>query len=266
MPRIDLESIDDPRIGLYRDLPKSRPDHRAGMFIAEGHLLVDRLLVSSFDVESVLVEHRLADDYAAKLSREVPVYAATKKQVEQIIGFNFHRGVLACGRRRPSVTLDEVLPRGASRQTIVVCVDVKDPENLGGILRNSAAFGVDAVLIGGQCADPFSRRVLRVSMGAVLKLPLVDSTDLAAELRTLRDIQAVQLAAAVLNTGAEPLESAERPVRLAILFGNEGHGLAQHWLELCDRQITIPMRRGTDSLNVSVAAGIFLFHFIRDAT
>jgi tRNA G18 (ribose-2'-O)-methylase SpoU len=102
-------------------------------------------------------------------------------------------------------------------------------------------------------------------MGAVFKLPAVESSDLAADLAFLRDEFHVQLAATVLDEGAEVLETAARPARLALLFGNEGHGLPGELVELCQRKITVPMCRDTDSLNAAVASGVFLYHFTRVA-
>src|SRR5207247_3778507 len=116
--------------------------------------------------------------------------------------------------------------------------------------------------LGGKCADPFSRRVLRVSMGAALQLPIVESQDLAAELGRLSDAK-FELVAAVVDPAAEPLASAPRGQRLALLLGGDGPGLADRWVALAHRRVTIPMQLGVDSLNVAVAAAVLLYHFCR---
>ena len=184
--------------------------------------------------------------------------------MRQILGFQFHQGILACGVRGPRLKLEQVLPENRTRLLVTVCAQITDPENLGGILCNCAAFGVDAVIVSSHCPCPFSRRVLRVSMGSVLRLPIVQSADLEADLSLLRQRWQAQLAAAVLDPRARPLDSIDdRPPRLAILFGNEAHGLDPQWISRCDRQVTIPMRGDTDSLNVAVASGVFLYHFTR---
>jgi len=90
---------------------------------------------------------------------------------------------------------------------------------------------------------------------------MVQSADLAGDLVKLRRHEGFELAGAVLEGGAEVLARAARGRRLALLFGNEAQGIAPDLLALCDRKITIPMKLGTDSLNVAVAAGIFLHHF-----
>jgi tRNA G18 (ribose-2'-O)-methylase SpoU len=181
--------------------------------------------------------------------------------IKEIAGFKFHRGVLGCGHRPSRSRLHEIMESVPPRTTIVVCVGIQDPENLGSIVRSSAAFGVQAVVLGPSCADPFSRRVARTSMGANLKVPLVESRDLKSDLLTLRRDFDVRLVATVLDEGARPLGAAEHPERTALLLGSEGFGLEPQWVELCDHRVTIPMSRGVDSLNVGVAAGICLHYF-----
>src|SRR5690606_287049 len=146
------------------------------------------------------------------------------------------------------------LEQHPGRLTIVVCADVQSPDNLGVILRSCSALGVDGVVVGPKAGDPFSRRVVRVSMGLALTLPIVYSQHLQRDLVEMRDRWGVELAAAVLDPGAERLDAAERADRFALLFGNEGHGLDGETVGACDRRISIPMPPGVDSLNVSVAA------------
>jgi tRNA G18 (ribose-2'-O)-methylase SpoU len=146
----------------------------------------------------------------------------------------------------------------------VVCPTLDKPDNLGAILRIADVFGVDAVLIGGSCPDPLSRRVIRVSMGAALRLPAFVFEDLLGTVGQLRADHALELIAADAHPDAEPIGGSPRPDRLALLLGSEAFGLDADWLALADRRVTIPMRPGADSLNVAVAAGIFLHHFSRD--
>lgn len=276
MPCIPIHTLDDPRLEVFRDVKATRSRRWQQHFIAEGARLVKRLLQSDFQVESVLVSAGRETEFADWLSPDVPVLVLPRIQAAELVGYNFHCGAMACARRKPNPSLDEILARGGDRMTFVVCPDVNDPENIGTLIRLGAAFGIDALVLGPECADPFSRRVLRVSMGNALTLPIVRSLDLPSDLRRLKTEWLVQLAATVVpnddptdavtsrggHTGTviESLREATRPPRLALLFGNEANGLAPEWLDMCDRRITIPMR-GADSLNVAVAAGIFLHHF-----
>jgi tRNA G18 (ribose-2'-O)-methylase SpoU len=263
MPRIAINDLADPRLAPYRELNQRNLTHGSGLFIAEGDKITDRLIASRYPVASLLAEPAQADRLEPRLAPDVPIYVVDRAHLQATIGFNFHRGVLACGRRLPGPAVTDLI---ANLQTgpsmILVCPELHDPTNLGSIIRSAAAFGCQALVRGSRSADPFSRRVLRVSMGAALQLPIALSRDLAADLSLLRDA-GYALAATVLDPAAEPLGSFVPPAKLAIVLGSEGHGLAPEWLALCDRRITIPMHLGTDSLNVAIAAAVLLFHCCR---
>lgn len=261
MPRIPLDDLGDARIAIYRQLKTSNLTRRDDRFVVEGEKLVERLVESRFPVSSVLVTDRHEPRVSAWLPEDVPRYVVPQGLIDALVGFNFHQGVLGCGVRLPWPSLDDLVRDAGERLTLVVCPRLDNPENLGAIIRLGDVFGVDAVLVGGRCPDPFSRRVLRVSMGMALRLPVLDSPDLAADLRRLQSEWGVEFAATVVDTDAEPLATSGRAPRFGLLLGCEGNGLEPEWAELCDRRVTIPMRPGAESLNVAVAAGILLYHF-----
>jgi tRNA G18 (ribose-2'-O)-methylase SpoU len=259
MPDIQIHDVTDPRIGAYVDLPQGQRREREGRFIVEGDFLVQRLLSSDCRVDSLLVSADQRD--RLHVAEDMTVYVAARSLLPQITGFKFHRAMLGCGIRPPQTSLTEALANTALPSMAVICVAIHDQQNLGGILRNCAAFGVDLVMLADHCADPWARRTLRVSMGATFQLNLCWSADLARDLSRFREEFSFDLIAAVLDASAEDLAAAQGGHRLALLFGNEGYGLQPDRLKLCDRRVTIPMRLQTDSLNVAVATGIFLYHF-----
>jgi tRNA G18 (ribose-2'-O)-methylase SpoU len=253
------ESIDDPRLAHYRNL-KDRELARLGdRFIAESEFVVRRLLASDYPVDSVLVAKRKADAIASAVPSQVPMYVLPDAQLDRVIGYPFHTGVIAVGRRKPSRPLHEVLPASTQRSTLVICPDIINFENLGSLLRISSAFGADAVILGERCCDPFYRLSIRVSMGTIFSMPIVRSVNLIDDMARLRNEFGYELAATVLDDTAEPLPASRRGDRLGILFGNEAVGLSPGDIAACDRRITLPMSRGTDSLNVAVAAAVFLY-------
>jgi tRNA G18 (ribose-2'-O)-methylase SpoU len=263
MPLIRIHSPDDPRVAPYRDLRRKKSAERSGRFIAEGELLVRRLLQSSLVTESLLV----ADNQRQRVGplNNVPVYVAASTMIEQIAGFRFHRGLLGCGLRPASIEWSRALPPLGRPATVVACSAISDAENLGGLLRNCAAFDVDLVLVDRQSADPFSRRALRVSMGAVLKLQVATCDRLDGVLRALQGQHKVECFTTVLDPEARPLCSVSRPPRRALIFGNEFHGVGPDLRDVCRHRVTIPMSPAADSLNVAVASGIFLYHFCQSA-
>lgn len=257
-----IQQLDDDRLAPFRAL-KDRELARdgTGRFIAEGENVVRRLLASRYETASVLVAARRAEEIAGIVPPQVPLYVVPDALIHDVIGYRFHQGVIACGRRSVQTSMDDLVTSLPPRATLVVCPDLNNTENLGSLIRISAGFGVAAMLLGHQSCDPFFRQSIRVSMGTVFSLPIVQSDDLHRDLKRLRDHLGFEFVATVLDGAAEPLARAGRSDRVGIVFGNEAQGLNSMWQGFCDRRVTIPMHHGTDSLNVAVAAGVFLYHF-----
>jgi tRNA G18 (ribose-2'-O)-methylase SpoU len=194
MPIVPIDSLDDPRVAPYRNL-KDRELARAGdRFIAEGEQVVRRLIASDYPTESMLLARRRAGEVAPLAPPDVPVYVVDDALVHQVVGFKFHSGVMAVGRRKPVEPLDAILSRVAHnpRLTLVVLPYIANTDNMGALVRISAAFGADALVVGQHSCDPFWRQSIRVSMGTVFSLPLVRSPDLLGDLRALRERWSVE--------------------------------------------------------------------------
>lgn len=261
MTLIHVESINDPRLEVYRQLKGSNRTRYLNRFIAEGKRVVQRLLESEYEADSVLLTDKRVSQLGHTYPVDLPVYVVPHAEARQLVGYAFHTGVLGCGIRKASPDIDEITAAAGKRATFVACPNVQDPDNIGALIRIASAFGATAVLLGQDCPDAFSRRNLRVSMGNVLRLPIITCGDLSQTLRHLQSSWGAEVVATVLDDEAESLEQVQRSDRMVILFGNEAHGLDPEWVQLCDRKVMIPMQGGTDSLNVSVSAGIFLYHF-----
>jgi tRNA G18 (ribose-2'-O)-methylase SpoU len=260
-----LNSLDSPDLLPYLNLRNQNWTSVSGIFVAEGPLLVERLIQSDYSVRSALLDQKYLDHYADQIPDEVKLLVVPHDLVQQIVGFNFHRGLLACGIRKPINSVAQVATQLPAQQTWLGLVGVQDPENVGGMLRTAAGLGIQNVVIGPGTADPLSRRSLRVSMGQALKLNLYLSRDLPADLQLLKR-RGVECLATSLGDSSQPLERAHRHGPVLLLMGNERHGLPKELLVHCDRQVRIDMSMQVDSLNVGVAAGIVMHHFCRIAT
>jgi tRNA G18 (ribose-2'-O)-methylase SpoU len=261
MPVIPIHSLADPRVANYRNLKDRDLDRGGRFFIAEGEHIVRRLLASDFPIDSVLLADRRAEEIAPLVPAGVPIYVTSQEVMNQILGLKFHSGVMACGRRKPRATIDETIPKDRQPLTLVICPDISNVENIGSLIRLAAGFGADAMILGERCHDPFWRQSVRVSMGTIFTLPLVQSDNLLRDIQRLQKEWGVELIATVLDDSAQPLAVSQRGPKIGLLFGGEAQGLEPQYVQACDRKVTIPMRHGTDSLNVAVTAGIFLFHF-----
>jgi tRNA G18 (ribose-2'-O)-methylase SpoU len=253
LPPIEIAEADDPRVAGYRAL-KERAVIEGGRFVAESERVVRRLVASGLAVESVLLTAPRLATLADALAGPFPVYLAPQSVLDGVAGFHVHRGCLALGLRPPAP------PLPPAARTIVALEDLTDVDNLGAIARHAAAFGADALLLSPRCADPFYRKAIRVSLGAVFGLPIVRATAWPDQLARLRD-DGVQVIGAVLDPDATPLARFARAAtdRVALVFGAEGPGLSAGARAACDHRVTIPMSPHADSLNVATAAAIFLY-------
>lgn len=261
---IDVSGIADSRLDDYRNIPDPELLRSRGIFIAEGRHVVRRLLASRFRTRSLLLTPAALEGLADLVERaeDLPVYVVSQDAMNQITGFNIHRGCLAVGERPPAARWDDVV-RTASR--VVVIEHVSNADNVGSIFRNAAAFGVDAVLLGPACTDPLYRKAIRTSMGAALRIPFATITDWPADLGRLRASGFTVLALTPSPT-ASPLRTtthggAQRSWgdRVAIMVGHEGEGLSTEALDAASAQVKIPMAAGVDSLNVATATAITLY-------
>lgn len=264
---IDIEDSADPRIDDFRDLNSvdRRPDLPSGkgLVIAEGVLVVQRMLASRFVPRALLGTDRRLGELAEDLTgASVPFYRASAEVMADAVGFHLNRGVLASASRPPELTVAQVI---SGARTVVVLEGVNDHENLGSIFRNAAGLAVDAVVFGAGCADPLYRRAVRVSMGHALLVPFARAQSWPADLKLLQDsgfrvlAMTPDAAAATLPEVMPDLQTE----RVAILVGAEGPGLTEHTMRASDARVRIPMSRGTDSLNVATAAALAFYERAR---
>lgn len=263
MPVEHIQSPEDPRLEPFRSIRTRNWVDGSRIFVAEGPQLVNRLLESDFETLSILVDDKYADRFLPELPNSVNTLVVPNDLLPEVVGFKFHRGLLGCGQRKPRLALRDALGAIGHNDILPVLVGVQDLENLGCIMRTCAGLGLRRVIVGPGCCDPFARRSLRVSMGAVLKLDLLHSHDIAADLNWLQESAGVQCIAASLAEGSIPLEQATRTGPIAIFVGNEKAGLPTEVQSLASWNVRIDMHFGVDSLNVSVATGIILHHFAR---
>jgi tRNA G18 (ribose-2'-O)-methylase SpoU len=242
----------DPRVDDYRDLTAAdrRPDRPGGrgLVIAEGVVVVRRLLHSPYPIRSLLGVPRRLDELAAVMAT--------------VVGFHLNRGVLAVADRAPAPDLAGLL---RTARVLAVLEGVGDHENLGSLFRNAAALGVDGVLLGPRCSDPLYRRSVRVSMGHVLRVPF---TELPGPWPASLDVlRAAGLRVAALTPAADAVPLARAGLagqRVALVLGAEGPGLSDEALAAADLRVRIPMASGVDSLNVATAAAV-AFHAVTPA-
>ena len=254
-----IASADDPRLDPYRRVADPRWIREQGLFVAEGRLVVERLLaLDRFRVHSILVNRAAGDAMRPLLAgAQATVLACDDPTLESITGYNFHRGCLALVYRPPE--LDVTVFQDARR--LLGVESVANPDNIGGLFRTAAAFGIDGVVLNATSADPLYRKALRTSMGAALRVPFARVEAWHARLGHLRQHG---FGIVALTPGEDARDLAEfagmvgKDDRLIVLVGAEGTGLGADTIALADVSVRIPIDSAVDSLNVVVAAGIAL--------
>jgi len=277
-----ISSFDSPELQPYATMRRSLEHERQGIFVAEGTKVVQRLLESHFEVISVVLPEKWLDEFRPLLEKrpeDVPVYLAEKKLLESLTGFSMFQGVLAVGKIPAPASLEKLLAQ-SPRPWLFVAVDaLTNAENLGALIRNCVAFGVQALIVGETSSSPFLRRAVRNSMGTLLQLPVVElaklgqrhqfaekphTTDLTL-VECLKNLRArgIHCVAAHPHTDRKMLSQTDFRADCCIVFGSEGEGITPAVLAACDEAVAIPMPPNVDSLNVGAAAAVFLYEASR---
>lgn len=251
-------TADDQRVGEYRDLTDMQwrilREPQDGFFLAEGEKVILRALANGYTPRSVLTTEKwLPGMVAAVADHDIEVLLADETVLRGIVGFRLHRGALAAFTRKSHNDVDAVL-EGA--RTVMALEGLVDHTNVGLVFRTAAALGIDAVLVSPTCADPYYRRSVKTSMGAVLSLPWAVTSAWPGALADLHD-RGFLRAALTPAQEAVDLTSWSRPEQpVVLLLGTEGDGLTPGSLAAVDVALRIPVTGRVDSLNVAAAAAI----------
>ena len=277
-----ISAFDLPELQPYATMRRPAEQERQGIFVAEGTKVVQRLLESRYIVVSVVLPEKFLDDFRPLLearTEPITVYLAEKKLLESLTGFSMFQGVLAVGKIPPTVSLDELLSRNEKPLLLVAVDALTNAENLGALVRNCVAFGVQALIVGETSSSPFLRRAVRNSMGTIFQLPVIELAKLGLRHRfktkphatrltlaeCLQELRArgVRCIAAHPHTDKKFLSQADFSGDCCLVFGSEGDGLSPAVLAACDEAVAIPMPPTVDSLNVGAAAAVFLYEAAR---
>jgi tRNA G18 (ribose-2'-O)-methylase SpoU len=259
-----VSDAEDPRLADYvrlRDVQlRQSLETDRGLFIAEGEKVVRRAVEAGCRPRSFLMAERWLDGLADVLgtASDVPCFVVSEALAERVTGFHVHRGALASMHRPAPLTVEQVT---SSARRIVVLEDVVDHTNVGAVFRGAAALGVDGILVTPRCADPLYRRSIKVSMGAVFKVPWTRIEPWPDAIQSLR-AGGFTVAALTLARDAISLDefSGQHDYdKLIWVLGTEGQGVQARTAAAADVRVRIPMDAGVDSLNVAAAAAVAFY-------
>lgn len=275
-----ITSTTDPRLEEYTNLTdmrlRSRFEPERGVYIAESATVISRAITAGHAPRSFLMSPKWVEQMTPLMDQfpNIPAYVGAPGLLEELTGFNVHRGALASMHRPALPSLDDFMTRitrthqpnalgidgQSARSRIAVLDGIIDHTNLGAIIRSCAALGVDGIIVNHTSADPLYRRAIRVSMGTVFQVPWTRANNLIEVLDLLHEAH-YTTAALALSDNAITLDqfNAENHGKVAFLFGNEGHGLSDRTLATVSRVVTIPMAGNVDSLNVAATSALVFY-------
>ena len=263
VPVIRIDSLENTALADYAGLTdvalRRILEPAGGLYLAESSKVIARAVAAGHQPRSVLLQEKWLPELSWVTERfpEVPVFVASDALLEELTGFQMHRGALASMHRPALPSADSLLQ---DARTVVVLDDIVDHTNVGAAFRAAAGLGADAVLISPRCADPLYRRSVRVSMGTVLQVPWTRIGEWK-EAGPLLHSAGFTIAALALGEESVPLPTFVEalPERVAIVLGTEGDGLGWRALAAADVRVEIPMLHGVDSLNVAAASAVALY-------
>ena len=274
---IEIKDFNAPELDIYARCTEARllnKDHpEEGMFIAESPKVIGRALDAGYEPLSVLVEKKQMEENeeTSQIMKrfddtKVSIFTADFEVLTKLTGFKLTRGMLCAMRRKPLRKFQDLCD-GINR--IAILENVQNPTNVGAIFRSAAALNMGAIFLSPGCSDPLYRRASRVSMGTVFQIPwtfIRDSNEMRCKREVIWPKQAIaelkklgyKTAALALTDDSVGIDDSElmKEEKLAVILGNEGEGLENETIALCDYTVKIPMTHGVDSLNVAAASAV----------
>ena len=246
-----ITSLKNPKVTTWKSLKDRKGRRETGCFLVEGRKMVEEAIASAFPVEAVLVDIDRQGEFT--LPAGIPAYSMPGHVLAAVCDTKTPQGIAAV------VRMAEVELRGPR---LVAMDGVQDPGNVGTIIRTADAAGFDGVILSSQCADVFSPKVLRATMGSVFRMSIRVTDDLPGLLTRM-----VQEGASVLSSqlDGEPFyQRSPLNERFVLVIGSEGNGVTDEVKAVATHKVKLPMRGGAESLNAAVAAGIMMYELTRD--
>lgn len=259
-----IESRQNPAVIRWAQLQSKKYRDREKLFLLEGIKLFREAVMAGVELEEILVREDctacLAE--ARRLSPKTPITllsagafekVSTEKSPEGIIGvakyLDFFHKYIKIDRKRADAY-------GAER--IMLLSQIRDPGNLGTIVRSALAFGFDRLILSADCADLYQGKTVRAAMGSLFKMRMDVAEDFGEAVCSLRGVGRRVLAAMPAEGSLSLCEGVLSPTD-CVVIGNEGHGIPAEVASLCTAAVVIPMAPGAESLNAAVAASVFLW-------
>lgn len=250
-------------------------------FRFDGVKLLCEAIRRGVELDSIFLRAGTADKVAVRMKElygctpsdaGCPVFGVEDSLFEKISQENAPDGVITVAKyidKSHNLTIiykeDEIFIRRDA--PVILLESVRDPLNVGAIIRSAAALGVGHIIMSADCADIYHPRTVRAAMGPLFSMPVTRVEDLAGTVKALREegrrVYAAALDDTAIRLGSPAFEAERGCIPAAAVIGNEGHGLSDAVIEACDKSIYIPMEANTESLNAGVAAALIMWELCK---
>ncbi len=264
-----ISSRQNPLVKTVCGLADKKRRTESGLFRFDGIKLLREALLSSVEIKYVIyregmdavLEQLLKDAYTEGKLPEECVIEVREAVFGKLSEEKSPEGVIAVAHMCSSCHIrSSSLPEGK----ILICESLRDPGNLGTVMRSAYALGIDKLVLTDDCADIYNPRTLRAAMGAVFKqrTQMLPRSELADFIGKLRD-DGRRVYAAALTEHSTDINALTLGTGDCFVIGNEGHGLSESTINACDASVIIPMREDAESLNAAAAAAICIWETVR---
>lgn len=238
----------------YKSMKDNLVDrYNNALFISEGEKVVIKLLKSNLKIISILAKESFFQEYKTIIEyrSDITLITADKEVLTEIIGFRMHTGVMALAYKPENLSINDL------NDKIVLMNSIIDSENVGSIVRNCVAFGIQSIICDNGCSSPYLRRAVRVSMGTIFNISYYKSTNVVFDLLLLKSY-GYKIIASEIHDQSQNISQFVFPDKFVIIFGNESQGVNRELLQISDYIVHIPISKNIESLNVAVSSGIIL--------
>ncbi|OIJ13893.1 RNA methyltransferase [Anaerobacillus alkalilacustris] len=247
-----IESVKNIKIKTVKKLHTRKGREKLGSFLIEGEHLVEEALNSNVIINEIFIEENFTIPSNWELSN-IPIYIVNDKIMKEICDTQTPQGIVAVcellGRK----------PLTIVKNGLYLLIDqVQDPGNLGTIIRTADCAGLSGVILGSGTVDMYNSKVIRSTQGSLFHLPIVRG-ELTEWVKKLKS-EKIPVYGTALNEKAKEYKTVSSPESFALIVGNEGNGLSKELLQVTDENLFIPIYGEAESLNVSIATGILLYH------
>lgn len=243
-----ITSVQNQQVKQWKKLHQKKYRDKTKSFLVEGIHLVEEAFYSGWNIKTIIVREGMEMPSWAQKLESVHVNDAVCKELAQT---ETSQGIFAI------VDIQE--PEDVFQSHTLLLDGVQDPGNVGTMIRTADAAGFQHVVLGKGTVDVYNEKVIRASQGSIFHIAITEQP-LPAAIEKLKQQQTTVYATALEE--AVPIHQIAPKTPIAIIMGNEGAGISPDILNLADERITIPILGKAESLNVSVAAGIFMYHMI----